>query len=325
MKHVLVTIPLKEEKDQEMLRNAAPEYTFTFMEDWNTNPGYEEERKKANIMIGQPRVAYLKDAANLEWLQLGISGADRYTSDPEFPAHVMLTNMTGAFGHSISEYLLVMLLSLYKKMHLYRDQQKDRIWLDRGEEKTLAGKTVLIVGAGDIGTRFARLVSVFGTRIWGIRRVEREIPEGFERMETLDKLDELLPQADVVVLSLPSTPATRGLFDKERLERLKADAVLLNVGRGDAIVQEDLIEVLEAGHLYGVGLDVTVPEPLPQENPLWKMENVILTPHISGGSFEHLDETYRYILKMAAENLGRYAAGEELMNLVDMETGYRKL
>ncbi len=317
MKTVVVSIPIKNGEKEKLQRNF-PEYKFLFCNKEELKANLQD----ANIIIGQPTVDEIKSASKLEWVQLGIAGADRYVSNPKFPKHVQLTNATGAFGLSISEYLLTMVLSLYKKMHLYRDQQKDGIWLDRGKEKTLFGKNVLIVGTGDIGNSFAKLLTPFGTNTIGVRRTEGEILSYYNEIYTTKDLDSLLPEADVVALCLPSTPETKGLFHKERLLRMKKDAVLLNVGRGDTVVLNDLTEVLEAGHLDGVALDVLEMEPLPQEHPLWCMEQVIITPHVSGGSFNHLDETYDKIIEICIDNLHRYEAGKPLKNKIDFATGY---
>ncbi len=317
MKKIVISIPIEETEKQKFL-SEFPNYEFVFCNKEELKNNIEN----ANIIIGQPTVDEIIAAPNLEWVQLGIAGADRYVSNPDFPKHVQLTNVTGAFGLSISEYLLSMVLSLYKRMHLYRDQQMDGVWLDRGKEKTLFRKNVLIVGTGDIGSSFAKLLVPFQTNTIGVRRTDGEKLPYFNEVYTTDDLDRLLPEADVVALCLPSTPKTKGLFNKERLLRMKKDSVLLNVGRGDTVVLKDLTEVLQAGHLDGAALDVLETEPLPAEHPLWKMENVIITPHISGGSFNHLDETYDMIIDICMDNLRRYESGGKLKNKIDFTTGY---
>jgi len=321
VKKVLVQFPLKDEKDKLLFLNTPGDFEYIFCE----GEILKKDLETADIIIGQVSISQINEAKNLKWIQCTFAGVDYYLKSPDMPKHILLTNSTGAFGTSISEYLLTMTLSLYKKMNLYRDQQKKGIWKDLGAEKSLSGKTVLIIGAGDIGCSFAKLLSAFSVHTIGIRRVIRELPPYFGKMYTLDELDSLLPKADVVALCLPSTSKTRGLMDERRLYLMKQDAVLLNVGRGDAIVTDDLIHVLQEGHLLGAGLDVVDPEPLPMEHPLWDMENVILTPHISGVSFDHLPETYQKILAICTENLARYANGTPLKNRIDLETGYRKI
>ena len=317
MKTVVVSIPIKENEKQQWITKF-PNYRFLFCK----QEELKNHIKDANIIIGQPTVEEMNEALQLEWVQLGIAGADRYVNNSDFPKHVKLTNVTGAFGLSISEYLLTMVLSLYKKMHLYRDQQKDGIWIDRGKEKTLFGKNVLIVGTGDIGNSFAKLLVLFNTNTIGVRRTEGEVLPYYKEIYTTKDLDKLLPEADVVALCLPSTPETKGLFCKKRLLSMKEDAVLLNVGRGDTVVLSDLTEVLKMGHLYGVALDVLETEPLPKEHPLWNIERAIITPHISGGSFNHLEETYEKIVEICMDNLKRYEVGEPLKNKIDFVTGY---
>lgn len=321
MKQVLVLFPLKDIKERQLFLDTPGDYEYTFCE-------AEPSRKtleNANIIIGQPSLDQITMAKNLEWIQFVYAGVDSYLKEPNILKHILLTNSSGAFGTSISEYLMTMTLSIYKKMNLYRDQQNKGVWKDLGSEKSLFGKNVLIVGAGDIGCKFAKLLSIFSVHTIGIRRVERELPPYFDKMYTMDKLDKLLEVADVIALCLPSTKDTKGLIDGRRLRYMKKDAVLLNVGRGDAIVTDDLVTVLQDGHLLGVGLDVVDLEPLPKEHPLWKMENVVITPHVSGGSLNHLPETYHNILKICTENLKRYANGEQLKNIIDLETGYRKI
>ena len=198
MKKVVVSIPL-EEKDKNRFIQEFPNYSFTFCE----KEALKNYVKDANIIIGQPSAEELQEASCLEWLQIGFAGADRYVNNPDFPKQVELTNVTGAFGLSISEYLLTMLLSLYKKMPGYQEQQKEGIWKDRGKEKTLFGKTVLIVGTGDIGNSFAKLLSVFGTKTIGVRRTEGEKLPFYDAVYTTKDLDTLLPEADVVALCLP--------------------------------------------------------------------------------------------------------------------------
>lgn len=146
----------------------------------------------------------------------------------------------------------------------------------------------------------------------------------FDEIHTLEALDEQLPQADIVACALPGTAATKGLLNKQRLLSMKPGALLLNCGRGSLIVTDDLEEVLAMGHLGGVALDVTDPEPLPAHSPLWDDPKVILTPHISGASFGHVVQTEDKIYRLAAENLRRFLSGESLLNEVDFETGYRK-
>jgi len=214
------------------------------------------------------------------------------------------------------------MLSMVRQLPHYAKNQTAHQWDPVWTEETLEGKTVLILGTGDIGTQLARRLRGFDCRIVGIRRTPGDAP-CFDETYTTDALDTLLPQADVVACAMPGTAATAGLINRQRLLAMKPHALLLNCGRGSLIVTKDLEDVLAMGHLGGVALDVTDPEPLPAESPLWDTERVILTPHISGASFGHVAQTEDKIYRLAAENLRRYLAGEDLLNPVDFTTGYR--
>ncbi|MBQ8953566.1 MAG: D-2-hydroxyacid dehydrogenase, partial [Clostridia bacterium] len=154
-------------------------------------------------------------------------------------------------------------------------------------------------------------------------RVPRQIPPEFDAMITLDGLDAALPEADIVVCALPSTPATIGLFGRARLGLMKETAVLVNVGRGNLIDCAALAEHLAAGRLWGAALDVTDPEPLPAEHPLWACRNALITPHITGGCFGHLQATETFTFALCRDNLIRFRDGQPLLNAIDFETGYR--
>ena len=164
---------------------------------------------------------------------------------------------------------------------------------------------------------------MFGAATIGVRRTGAgEMIPGFTTVTTLAQLDRLLPQADTLICCLPETAQTRGLLSRERIAQMKQGSVLINVGRGSLVDTAALTEALQTGHLAGAGLDVTDPEPLPAESPLWDMENVIITPHIAGGLY--LRETLNIIVRIAAHNLSALIEGGEMQNTVDRATGYKK-
>ena len=206
-----------------------------------------------------------------------------------------------------------------KKLHLYRDNQNQCEWQDEGGVMSLCGGTLLIVGLGDIGLYFARLMKNFDYHIIGIKRRPGQVPQDIDELHTMDDLDKLLPKADVVLSVLPDSKATRNIFNKDRFEKMKNTSILLNAGRGSAVNTEDLCEALIQGQIYGAGLDVTDPEPLQTQHKLWNVENVIITPHVAG-DFHHPATLYR-IVDIIAGNLQRYLEGEQLMNIVDTTTG----
>lgn len=180
--------------------------------------------------------------------------------------------------------------------------------------KTILGGTVLVAGAGHVGSDFAKLCQGLGAKTIGLKRTVSGPVEGFDQVQAMDQLDALLPQADVVALALPHSPQTAGLMDARRIALMKDDAVLISAGRGSVLDQEALAAAMRGGKLWGAALDVATPEPLPSESPLWDVPNLLLTPHVAGGL--RLEITRRKCVEMAQENLRRYLAGEPLKNLV---------
>ncbi|MDD3919966.1 MAG: D-2-hydroxyacid dehydrogenase [Eubacteriales bacterium] len=282
---------------------------------------YQEALLAADMVIGQPPVDMLTCMPRLRLLQLTMAGTEPYSRPGVLSPNVALCNASGAFGKAISEHMLACTLMLIKKLHLYRDNMQQHAWRDMGQVTSLSDMTVLCVGLGDIGSRYAALCKAMGAKVIGVRRSGTDKPGYVDEVYLQSSLDELLPQADVVALSLPNTPQTAGLFSADRIARMKPGALLLNVGRGNAVDTNALYEALQSGKLSGAALDVTDPEPLPEAHPLWDCENAIVTPHISG--FFHLRATYDTIVDMAVENVRRFLHDEPYLNAVDRKTGYR--
>lgn len=270
----------------------------------------EEDYAAAEVVLGNPPAALLRGRSGLRWLQTGSAGVDAYLE--ALPEGAVLTSASGAYGHSVSEHMFAMLLALMKRLPGYRDQQAEGLWADLGQVRTLTGAQVLVVGTGDLGSSFARLCKALGAHTAGVRRDPARAAEGIDAMYGMDSLDTLLAQADVVALMLPRSAQTEHLFDRARLLRMKEDAILLNGGRGSAVDCTALAQVLEEGHLWGAGLDVTDPEPLPAGHPLWSQSKALITPHTAGGS--HLPDTPRRVARIALDNLERYVRGEPLRN-----------
>lgn len=283
----------------------------------------DAELAAAEVIVGFPPVPRLASANNLKWLQIPWSGADGYADHPDFPAHVTLTNATGAFGRPIAEYAFAAVFSLMRRFHQYRDCQLQAKWERQGDEMSPTGKKVLILGAGDIGTNAARLFRMMDCHITGVRRVVRDVPAEFDAMITLDQVDSILPEADIVICCLPHTPLTQGFMNRGRLGLMKETAIFVNVGRGTLVDHDALADLLDQGKIYGAALDVTYPEPLPQSHPLWKCRNVIITPHVSGQTFAGLKDKEDYFFQVCRANLEAYRDGKPLQNQVDLKTGYR--
>ena len=268
----------------------------------------------AEVVIGEPTLQELSEAKQLKWVQMTWAGADRYLHGG-FPKDVLLTTASGAFGETIAEHALAMLFSLCRRLPAYLKAGK---WQDLGSEKRIAGGTALIFGCGDIGTQIAKRLQALGVRTVGVCRAARQPRPYFEALTTLNCAEAFLPEADFILCALPSNEETNGYFDEERLNLCKDDAVLINVGRGGLIDLSVLTALLENGKFFGVGLDVVESEPLPPEHPLWKMPNVILTPHVAGVSFGHLPETEEKIWAICRENLQKYIDGKPLRSLVNL-------
>lgn len=315
-KTVLVVIPVNE-NHKEILEAAAPDYRFLYS---GIPEVTEEQVQEADIILGNVPPRKIKASGKLCWLQLNSAGADAYAGTGILSENTVVTTANGAYGKCVSEHMFAMLLAMQKKLHLYRDSQTKHIWDEHGTVTSIADATVLVFGMGDIGRHFAKMAHALGAYVIGVKRSPGNCPEYIDEPHLMKDCRELLPHADVVVSFLPSTEETKGLFSSELFDLMKPTAFFLNGGRGDAVVTEDLIKVLREGRLAGAALDVTDPEPLPADHPLWDCPNVFITPHISG--FYHLPETLDKVVNICAENLRRFTHEQKLRNIMDFQVGY---
>ncbi|MCQ2603426.1 MAG: D-2-hydroxyacid dehydrogenase [Spirochaetia bacterium] len=316
-KKVLVALDV-EERHKKTLESAYPEGEFIYC----GSKGYEPFLSQANIIIGDIKPAMLRQAVNLEWLQTPNAGVDPFTSNIDMiPENLILTCATGSYGLAISEYMLGCVLSLMKHLDRYRINQTKHLWKDEGHVTSIQGSTTLVVGMGDIGSDFGRKMHLLGSTVYGIRRHQAPKPDWAEAVYTMDALDDLLGRADIVALCLPKTPSTIHLMDMAKFRKMKKTAILVNIGRGAAIMTDDLCTALNQHIIAGAAVDVTDPEPLPPDHPLWDAENIIITPHTSGQN--HLPETFERIIRLSARNLALYKEGKPLESQVDLKAGYR--
>lgn len=274
----------------------------------------------AEVVIGEPRTEKIRQAKNLKFVQMTWAGADIYTRGG-FPQGIKIANASGAFGSVIAEYVIGAILCVYRRFPEYVENQKVCIWRDAGAERTIEGKTALILGTGDIGSNIAKRLSAFGTKNIGIRRTGAPA-QYFDEMHTLSNIDALLPRADLVIGCLPNTKETGHILNYDRLCLMKSDALFINVGRGSLIDTDALIRALEERRIAGAILDVLENEPLAADSPLWKMPNVLITPHISGRGFGHDPATEKKVWDICLENLRRYLSGEDIINEIDFARGY---
>ena len=314
-KTVLVVLPV-EERHKKLLESSYPEGQFIYCQ-----KNYQEYLKEAHILIGNIPPEEIKLGKKLEFIQTNNAGVEQYTVPGVIPSNIKFCCASGCYGLAISEYMLACVLSLIKHLNVYRIYQQDHDWKDAGHVTSIYGSKTLVVGLGDIGSEFGQKMHLLGSSVTGIRRHTDSKPDWLEAIYPLDKLDDIIGDFDFVALSIPNTKATAHLMDLSRLKKMKKSAILINVGRGNAVVTADLCKALNEGIIAGAAVDVTDPEPLPADNPLWDAHNIIITPHTSGQY--HLPETLERIIRLSAENLKAYTTGQPLKSLVDFKTGYR--
>jgi len=324
IRKVLVTFPVKKEY-REKIESIVPEAEYTYLAGYHPDDEQikvqPEQLEDADVILGSVPPKMLKYCKKLKLFQLYSSGVNPYMGGI-VPEGTLMASATGAYGLAISECMLAGLLMLQKNMLPLMENQKKHLWKSIGMTKSVYGATVLCVGAGDIGCEFLKRCKALGAYTIGVRRVCDDKPDFMDELHMVDEIDELLPRADVVALVLPQTKKTYHMFDEERLSKLRSDAILINVGRGPTVDNMALCRLLEEGKIGGAVLDVTEPEPLPEEHPLWDAPNTIITPHVTGDF--NLQQTVDNIAEIACENFRRFCEGRPLINEVDFEEGYAK-
>jgi len=243
-----------------------------------------------------------------------MAGPDAFLKEGLLPKDTVIAGCQGAYGQSVSEHMFAMMWALMKLLPQYRDNQQEGKWEDLGKCQTLVGANVMIFGTGDLGTCFAKLVKPFGVTTYGVRRNKNVPAENIDVMLDFEEAEQYLPQMDIVINMAPSGPLTNGYMTKERLLSMKKTAIFLNGGRGSFVNSKVLAEVLNEGHLFSAGIDVTDQEPLDPSNPLWKCRNCMLTPHKAG--FDKIPVTFRKVASICYDNLERYLNGKELKNRI---------
>ena len=272
------------------------------------------------VLFGHWR-SLLKEAPMLKWYCCSYAGVDPYQPPFRFPEGVLLTNSSGAYGVTISEHIMMVTLMLQRRMLDYAQIVRDRGWTNDLPVRSIQGSRLTLLGTGDIGTTFAQRAKAFcPASVTGVNRSGRVPDPVYDRVMPMAELDRVLPETDILVMSLPSTPETVGVLSRERLALLPESAILVNVGRGSAIDQDALMDALNAGRLAGAALDVMTPEPLPADHPLWTTKNLLITPHVAGNMT--LGYTCNKTVSMFCDDLENYAEGRPLKHLVDLKRGY---
>jgi phosphoglycerate dehydrogenase-like enzyme len=316
------------------IRSAAPNAWLRVYDTHDLSRIPPEVLAEADVLYSAGDLPAPEAAPALQWVQAHSAGVDSLIRHPLFlraeqaGRPIALTTAAGVHGPNISEYALLMMLAFAHRLHRAFEMKQRRVWSnDRLAflPSELLGATVGIIGYGGIGREVARRCRAFGMRVLAMRHSERPAParensplqSGVEFVARQD-LGGLLSASDYVVLAVPLSPQTYHLIDRDAIARMKADAVLVNISRGDVVDEVALIEALSEKRIGGAALDVFHQEPLPADSPLWRLDNVILTPHIAGITPKY-DERAGALF---AENLRRYVAGEPLLNRVDFSRGY---
>ena len=264
----------------------------------------------------------IRNSENLKWAAVTSAGVDFMLKPDMFKNdNLLITNSSGSYGVTIAEHIVAVSIMMMRKLDSFLADSLQGKWGHPTQQRNIKGSNITVLGTGDIGKCFARRIKAFEPEsIVGISRSGISEEESFDRMLAVDRLDEVLPETDLLVMSLPETPETKGILSKERINLLPNDAYIVNVGRGSAIDEEALIDALNEGRLAGAALDVFMQEPLPEESPLWHTKNLLITPHVAGNMTT--DYTVDINVDMFCENLVNYVEGKPLKNVISRERGY---
>ena len=289
--------------------------------------GDESKKEELDALLAETDVIYgfvppknvLSRAPRLKWMQATSAGVDRHQDTEIWRSKVILTGVSGIHATPIGEFVLGFMLMFAKGMPKSFQMKQTREW-QRYVPYTLRNKTVGIVGLGHIGREVARLAKAFGMKVIATRRSAKQAGKArnVDLLLPQNRMKEILAKSDYIVISVPLTPETRHIIGEAELKAMKPTAYIINIGRGGLIDQEALIRALDAKQIAGAGLDVVTPEPLPKDSRLWDFENVILTPHISGGMEDYMERA----TELFCENLKRYLDGKRLLNVIDRKKGY---
>ena len=276
----------------------------------------------ADAAFGTLSPELLKAATRLRWLQAPAIAPPAGFYFAELVAHpVVVTNFRGIFNEHIAAHIMAFVLAFARGFHHYFPAQVRHEWapapLDSGVVH-LPESTALIVGVGGIGAETARACAAFGMHVIGVDARQTERPDGVAELHAPGALDDLLPRADFVILTIPHTPETEALMNADRFGRMKPSAFFINIGRGMTTRLDDLVAALQTGRIAGAGIDVFEEEPLPADHPLWSAPNALLTPHTAGFG-PYLDERREEII---VDNARRFVRGEPLRNVVDKAHWY---
>ncbi|TMN22859.1 D-2-hydroxyacid dehydrogenase [Lentibacillus cibarius] len=306
------------EKHRKTLREHYPNATFIFCSNMDEA---KHKIKHAEILItfGEDLSAdIISQATNLKWIMVISAGIDQLPFEAINERGILVTNARGIHKVPMAEYAISMLLQVYRQEKQLIENEAAKKWDRSVRMKEITGKTILIAGTGAIGQEVARLAKAFRMKVYGVSRSGRDL-EYFDKNFSQSKMETVLPEVDFVVSVLPSTPSTKGFFTYDHFKQMPNHAVFLNMGRGDAVRDDDIIRALQEGEIAHAVLDVFAEEPLPENDPRWTMENVTVTPHMSGISPHY----QKRALEVFEENLKVYLQNRnDFVNRIDVTKGY---
>ena len=304
----------------EQIQAAAPDYHII-------NAGQEgiaEALFEADLFCGHAKVPVdwpgVVKQGRLQWIQSSAAGMDHCLVPSVIDSDIIVTSASAVLADQVAEHMLGLILAWMRSLPVFFEATQKREFIRR-KTRDLHRATVGIVGFGGVGRRLAEVLVPFRVRILAVDMFPVEKPDYVEALISHDRVDEILPECDIVILALPLNESTRGMFDSRRLDLMKPDALLVNGARGSLVVTEDLVAALRANRLAGAVMDVTDPEPLPEDHELWSFPQVIITPHVAGQSKWRIDNMTR----MFCRNLKRWREKEPLINyLADKSLGFPK-
>ncbi len=320
MRKIAVCIAFSEASHRQRINAAAAELGFS-VDYCETPESMLPHIEDYEIIYGHPAPEIVAKAKNLRWMCSDFAGIEKYLPDEVWPnPDCILSNSSGAYGPTISEHIIMVLLMLLRRMPEYEADLAKREWTFHAPIRSIIGSHFVLLGTGDIGSNTARRLKALGASVTGVCRSGRSEESAFDRVVPLAELDTVLPTADALIMSLPATAETAGILSAERIALLPKHAYVINVGRGSAIDQEALVNALMSRSIAGAALDVMVPEPLNSDHPLWSCPNTIITPHVSGNL--SLGLTCDLDIDMFTADLRRYSENKPLSNYVDRKRGY---
>ncbi|MBQ1312032.1 MAG: D-2-hydroxyacid dehydrogenase [Blautia sp.] len=319
-KKIIVAYTELTENNKEKIRKTAGRYGYAA----RFFPSAKEaipDAADAEIVYGQGTELFLA-AKEAKWFCSGAAGVDfAYRGGKPLRTDLLLTNSRGSYGVTISEHICMVLLELLRRQMDYEKIVKEKKWVRNLPVRSIRGSRITILGTGDLGKEAAiRLRGFVPLCITGVNRSGVCTEGAFDRVCTVEELEKLLPVTDILIMCLPGTRRTEGLLSRERLEMLPSHAVLVNVGRGSAVDQTALAELLTEGRLAGAALDVFETEPIPENDFIWDCRNLLITPHIAGNMT--LEYTVEKNVELFCRDLENYCEGRKLERLVDLEEGY---